>query len=37
LVCRQTSIHGIGWSTERQQIIYSPLAGKLVSLPALSP
>ncbi len=35
LVPWQTSIHGIGWvHPERQQIIYSPLAGKLVSLPA---
>ena len=34
LVPWQTSIHGIGWvHPERQQIIYSPLAGKLVSLP----
>ena len=30
----QTSIHGIGWvHPERQQILYSPLAGKIVSLP----
>lgn len=30
----QTSIHGIGWvHPERQQILYSPLAGRLVSLP----
>lgn len=35
LVPWQTSIHGIGWvHPVRQQIIYSPLAGKLVSLPS---
>ena len=34
LVPWQTSIHGIGWvHPERQQVIYAPLAGKLVSLP----
>ena len=34
LVPWQTSIHGIGWvHPERQQIIYAPLVGKLVSLP----
>lgn len=38
LVPWQTSIHGTGWvHPERQQIIYSPLAGKLVSLPSQSP
>lgn len=37
LVPWQTSIHGVGWlHSERQQIIYSPLAGKLVSLPSPS-
>jgi putative peptide zinc metalloprotease protein len=30
----QTGIHGIGWvHPERQQTIYSPLAGRIVSLP----
>jgi putative peptide zinc metalloprotease protein len=33
----QTRIHGTGWvHPERQQIIYSPLAGKLISLPSLA-
>ena len=37
LVPWQTSIHGIGWvHPERQQIIYSPLAGKVISLPSSS-
>jgi putative peptide zinc metalloprotease protein len=37
LVPWQTSIHGTGWvHPERQQIIYSPLAGKLISLPSLA-
>jgi putative peptide zinc metalloprotease protein len=37
LVPWQTSIHGVGWvHPERQQIIYSPLAGKLISLPSLA-
>jgi putative peptide zinc metalloprotease protein len=37
LVPWQTGIHGVGWvHPERQQIIYSPLAGKLVSLPSLA-
>jgi putative peptide zinc metalloprotease protein len=37
LVPWQTSIRGAGWvHPERQQIIYSPLAGKLISLPSLA-
>lgn len=37
LVPWQTSIHGIGWAhPQRQQIIYSPLAGKIISLPTLA-
>jgi putative peptide zinc metalloprotease protein len=37
LVPWQTSIHGTGWvHPEQQQIIYTPLAGKVISLPAAS-
>jgi putative peptide zinc metalloprotease protein len=37
LVPWQTSVHGTGWvHPERQQIIYSPLAGRLISLPSLA-
>ena len=34
----QTSIHGSGWMhAERQLVVYSPLAGRLVSLPRSGP